>query len=424
MKIVHIAPPWLAIPPQNYGGTEAVLYNLIEEQVAQGHDVTLCAPADAQTSAKVVPLLSHSLIGAGIPWQAHLKAYYYLQKSVKYIQKYTFDIVHTHLSSASDMYLFPLMADIEIPHIMTLHSRFPFDRAGPWTGEADKLYMEWALTVPMVAISEQARAEVPYALNFIGVVHHGLPLEKFTLLDAQPEGYFAWLGRMMPEKGAHLAIEAAHLADVPLVLAGNVDPHMPESVDYFERLIKPQLDGERVRYIGPVNMPQKVALLSHARGFLNPITWEEPFGMVMIEAMASGCPVIAFARGAAPEIVVHGQSGFLVHDVDQMVRYIQRIDELDRKIVRAHAERKFSVQAMTEKYTALYKKVIAAKYRVVTRNMSIPLQTAGSPFSLPAIEAAETRYPTAPAATSGVEAEPLTNDQWVGFDPDTYTRSG
>ena len=137
MKIAHIAPPWISIPPKNYGGTETVLYNLVEEQVAQGHDVTLFAAGDATTSAKLVSFFPHSLLESGVPWQGHLKAYYHLHKAVEYIKDHDFDVVHTHLSSSADMYLFPLMSHLAVPHVMTLHSHFPFDRVQSWTGDAD-----------------------------------------------------------------------------------------------------------------------------------------------------------------------------------------------------------------------------------------------------------------------------------------------
>ncbi len=359
MKIAHIAPPWIAIPPKNYGGTEVVLYNLVEEQVAQGHDVTLFAPGDARTSARLISFFPHSLIGDGVPWQGHLKAYYHLHKAIEYIKSHDFDIVHTHLSSSAEMYLFPLMAHLATPHVMTLHSHFPFDRIYPWKGDADDLYMEWASSVPMVVISEQARAKNVFPLNIAGIVHHGLPMAQFQPTTKQPESFFAWLGHFMPAKGPHIAIEAAQKAGVPLVLAGTIDKHVQASVDYFEQEIKPHIDGKQIKYIGPVNMQQKVDLLSRARGFLNPIQWEEPFGMVMIEAMAVGCPVIAFRRGAVPEIVVDGQSGFLVNNVDEMVQAIAHIDELDREVVRAHVERHFTSSIMAQKYTKVYKKVIA-----------------------------------------------------------------
>ena len=366
MKIAHIAPPWIAIPPKNYGGTEIVLYNLIEEQVEQGHDVTLLAPGDARTSAKLISFFPHALIDAGVPWQGHLKAYYHLHKAVEYIKDHNFDIVHTHLSSSADMYLFPLTAQLVTPHVMTLHSHFPFDHVQSWTGDADDFYMQWISSVPMIVISEHVRAARTFPLHVAGVVHHGLPMARFQPTVKQPEEFFVWLGRFVPEKGSHLAISAAKKAGVPLVLAGTIDQHVQESVDYFEHVIKPHIDNQQIKYVGPVHMEQKIDLLSRARGLLNPIQWEEPFGMVMIEAMAVGCPVIAFARGAAPEIVAHQRSGFLVQDVNEMAHSISIIDELDRMVVRAHVEQHFTAHAMAEKYTQVYERIIASSARNVT----------------------------------------------------------
>ena len=362
MKIAQIAPPWLRIPPKNYGGTENVLYSLIEAQVAQGHDVTLFAPGDARTSAKLVSFIPRSLIEDGIPWTMHLKAYYHLHKAVEQIKEQSFDIVHTHLSSSSDMYIFPLTASLATPHVTTLHSNFPFDRderTGK-IGDADAYYMEWAPAIPTIAISESARKEegANFPLNFIGVVHNGISIRDYYRVKAPGGDYFVWLGRFMPEKGAHLAIEAAKRAKVPLILAGTIDRYSKESMNYFHQVIKPQIGTEQISYIGPVNTNQKMQLLSRARGFLNPIEWEEPFGMVMIEAMSQGCPVISFARGAAPEIVADQVSGFLVHTLDEMVERIPQIDAIDRDAVRMHFERNFSARVMAEKYTKVYKQVI------------------------------------------------------------------
>ncbi len=363
MRIAQIAPPWLPIPPKNYGGTENVIYQLVEEQVAQGHDVTLFAPGDAKTSARLVSFFPRSLIEVGLPWSMHLKAYYHLHKAVEYIKEQSFDIVHTHLSSSSDMYIFPLTANLATAHVATLHSTFPFDRdpRSNRTGDADKYYMDWAPSVPVIAISESARAQVPFPLNFAGVVYHGLRMEDFPFSQRQKGDYFVWLGRFMPEKGAHLAIEAAKRAHVPLVLAGIIDRHVKESMDYFEGVIKQQVGTDQITYVGPVNMKQKIKLLGRARGFLNPIEWEEPFGMVMIEAMALGCPIITFARGAAPEIVIDGVTGFLVSSVDEMARCIPHIDEIDRAEVRRHVERHFSARVMAGKYIEIYRRVIAMR---------------------------------------------------------------
>jgi len=356
MKIAQIAPPWLSIPPKNYGGAEVVIYNLIEEFVSQGHDVTLFAPGDARTSAKLVSFFPKSLIERGVPWSAHLKAYYHLYKSLEHANE--FDIVHTHLSSSSDLYIFPLTASLTTPHVTTLHSRFPFDRVNTWTGDADYLYMEWAPYVPMIAISESARAEVPHKLNFVGVVPHGLMMEQFRPTGRKRGDFFVWLGRFVPDKGVHLAIEAAKRAQVPVVLAGTIDRYSQESIHYFQQVIKPLIDEKQIRYVGPVNMKEKISLLSRARGFLNPIEWEEPFGMVMIESMALGCPVISFARGAAPEIIVSGKTGFLVHDLDEMVACIPRIDEIDRDMTRRYVEEHFSAHVMAGQYIEIYEKLV------------------------------------------------------------------
>ncbi len=361
MKIAHIAPPWIRIPPKNYGGTEAVIANLIEEQVVEGHDVTLFAPGDAHTAAQLVSFIPRSLIDSGVPWAGHLKAYYHLHKSVEYIKAHEFDIVHMHLSSSSDMYLFPLTTALKTPHVTTLHSRFPFDRVQSWTGDADDYFKEWFLRAPMVAISENARRDVLYPLNFVGVVYHGLPMNFFKNKVRTPEHYFAWLGRFVPEKGAHLAIRAAKDIGVPLVLAGIVDKHIPEAVAYFEDQIKPYIDGEQIKYIGPVNMKQKISLLSKAQSLLNPIQWEEPFGMVMIEAMAVGCPVISFNRGAAPEIVAQEQSGFLVNTFEEMVECMAHVSEFDRSAIREYVLQNFSIKAMSSRYLRIYESVIAAK---------------------------------------------------------------
>lgn len=376
MKIAQIAPGWFPVPPKDYGGTEVVLYTLIEELIEQGHDVTLYAPGDARTSAKLVSFFPRSLIVSGVPWQAHLKAYYHLKKSVDAVQQGDFDIVHAHLSAPSDLYMFPLMADVKIPHVATLHSRFPFDHLPTgWVGDADPLYMDWASTMPIVAISEHARKEVTYPIDFAGVVYHGLPMGQLRPTKTRRRDYFAWLGRCVPDKGAHLAIQAAKEAGVSLILAGTVDRNIPESVRYFQEYIKPQLDNKQIRYIGPANVKEKINLFSGARAFLNPIEWEEPFGMVMIEAMALGCPVISFIRGAAPELIVDGKTGFLVKDVDAMVRAMKNIDTIDREATRRHVEENFSARVMAKNYTEIYRRIIETGTGAKTANHFQPSHT-------------------------------------------------
>jgi glycosyltransferase involved in cell wall biosynthesis len=359
MKIAQIAPPWIAIPPQIYGNTENVIYSLVEELVNLGHDVTLFAPADAHTSAKRVSFLPKSLITEGIPWQAHLKAYYHLHKSFEYIGEHNFDIVHTHLSSSSDMYIFPLAAMLATPHITTLHSRFPFDRAGDnWIGDADQYFMEWAQHVSLVAISENARRQVSCRANVVGTVYNGLRLQDYKPASPATDDYYVWMGHFTHAKGAHLAIEAAKKAQVPLLLAGIKEQYNRDAMEYYRHLVEPYIDGCQVRYVNPLSPQNKINLLHQARALLYPTEFGEPFGMEMIEAMATGCPVISLAHGSAPEIIIHGQTGFLANDVDEIAAYITRIDEINRQDVRQHIERLFSAKKMSENYLDIYRDVI------------------------------------------------------------------
>jgi glycosyltransferase involved in cell wall biosynthesis len=217
--------------------------------------------------------------------------------------------------------------------------------------------MDWAACVPLVAISESARDQEKLPLNVIDVVYNGIDMSQFPAPSKRRDDYLAWLGRFVPEKGPHLAIEAAKREKIPLVLAGTIDRYKKASVAYFHEQIEPHIDKKHIKYIGPVNLKRKVSLLRRARAFLNPIDWDEPFGMVMVEAMALGCPVISFARGAAPEIVEDGKTGFLVKNLDEMVECLERIDEIDREETRLHVERNFSAQVMAKKYIQVYKNV-------------------------------------------------------------------
>jgi glycosyltransferase involved in cell wall biosynthesis len=359
MKIAQIAPPWIAVPPKDYGGTETVLHCLVEEQVAQGHNVTLIASGDSQTSAHLVPLIKQGLREDGVPWNDYQQELDYLEQALNYVQKHDFDIVHTHVSSGGDMFLFPLLARLQIPHVTTLHSNLPFRSAEVPDEIRNERFVRWTSQVPIVAISEHARQNQGLPLNFIGVVHHGIPLEKDRVLPTQPDDYFLWLGRFVPEKGPHLAIEGAQLAQMPLILAGKITQDTPQIQSYYQDKIQPHLDGQQIRNHGPADAQEKRDLMSHARGFLNPIEWEEPFGMVMIEAMALGCPVISFAHGAAPEIIQDGETGFLVQNLDGMIQAMGRIDEIKREKVQAHVQKHFSCEAMERKYDTIYQQAIS-----------------------------------------------------------------
>src|SRR5437660_5254568 len=247
-----------------------VIYNLVEALVAQGHDVTLFAPGDARTSARQIAFYPKALLEEGVPWRAHLKAYYHLYCAIEQVAENHFDIVHMHLSSATDMYAFPLTDSLATPHVATLHSNFPFDASPGWTGDADQYFLRKFPWLPVVAISESARRNQTWPLNIVGIVYNGIMMSQFPLSKRSRGEHFAWLGRFSPEKGAHLAIEAAKRAHVRLVLAGTIDRSSKERAQYFYEVIKPQVDNDQIRYIGPANMKEKVSLFNRARGFLNP----------------------------------------------------------------------------------------------------------------------------------------------------------
>ncbi|GCF09036.1 glycosyltransferase family 4 protein [Dictyobacter arantiisoli] len=362
MKIAQIAPPWVSLPPQAHGGTENVIYQLVEELVELGHEVTVFAPADAHTAAKQVSFIPKSLLTEGVPWQANLKAYYHLHKSLEYVAEHDFDVVHTHLSSSSDMYIFPLATMLTTPHVTTLHAYFPFDRTTDnWIGDADHYFMEWANHVSLVAISENARRRVSHTTGFVGTVHNGLRLDQYTPTAPSAGDYFVWLGHFTYENGAHLAIEAAKCAGVPLLLAGVKEQYNRDAMEYYRHLVKPSIDGVQIRTVRLASTRDRINLLRQARGLLHPIQWDEPFGMALIEAMATGCPVISLARGAAPELIDHGHSGFLAHNLHEMIAYIKHIDEIQREDVRDHAEQYFSSRIMAEKYLHIYTNEIAAR---------------------------------------------------------------
>jgi glycosyltransferase involved in cell wall biosynthesis len=380
MKIAQVAPPWIAIPSQQYGGAENVIYYLVEELQALGHEVTLFAPADARTSARQVSFISRSLLNESDPWQANLKAYYHLHKSLEYIAEHDFDIVHTHLSTSGDMYIFPLAAELATPHVTTLHSQFPCNRTVDyWTDNANGHFMEWIQRIPLVTISESARSHLQIGAHCIDTIHYGIPTAEPTTEDLQDEGqvgeYFVWMGRFTYEFGAHLAIEAARNAGVPLVLVGTKEPDNRDAMHYYRHMVEPFLDtnkpgarilhqpGQDIRVLGPLAKQPKTALLRHARALLHPVEHEEPSGLLLMEAMAAGCPVITFPHGAAPEVVVQGQTGFIVQDIPNMLRAMKQVATLDRHAIRNYIEHYFSAQAMAQNYQNLYAQIMSTSNR-------------------------------------------------------------
>ncbi len=347
MRIAQIAPLHEAVPPKLYGGTERVVSFLTEELVALGHDVTLFASGDSVTSAKLEPIWPRALrLDPAIrdPIAPHM-----LLMEAARAKADEFDVLHFHM----DYWPFSLFGRQRTPFVTTLHGRLDL-------GELQPIF-DMFPAVPVVSISDSQRRPLPQA-NYVRTVHHGLPANLLTPQPG-PKDYLAFLGRIAPEKGPDRAIRIARACGIPLRIAAKVD-----KVDqgYFDAVIRPMLAGGGVEMIGEINDAQKPAFLSGACGLLMPIDWPEPFGLVMIEAMACGTPVIAFNRGSVPEIVEHGVSGFVVEDETGAMSAVSRLGELSRETVRARFDARFTAKRMAEDYLSIYRS-LAGEQRSVLR---------------------------------------------------------
>ncbi len=341
MRIAQIAPLTEAVPPRLYGGTERVVAYLTEELVAMGHDVTLFASGDSRTSARLRPLSPRALRFDPAVVDV-LSPHLMMMEDVRRVAD-SFDILHFHL----DHWPFSLFTRQPTPFLTTLHGRLDLAQLPP-------IYARFP-GVSVVAISEAQRAPLPQA-NFVATIQHGLPETLLRPLPIRP-GYLAFLGRICPEKAPDRAIEIARRSGITLRIAAKVD-----RVDqrYFEEKIRPLLDQPGIEFIGEIGDHEKAEFLSGALGLLMPIDWPEPFGLVMIEAMACGTPVIAFDRGAVREIVEDGLTGSIVDDVAGAVAAAGRLAGLDRGRIRAEFERRFTARRMAEDYLALYERLAVA----------------------------------------------------------------
>lgn len=341
MRIAQVAPLTESVPPQLYGGTERVVAFLADELVRLGHDVTLFASGDSRTAARLVPVWPRALrlAGAFDSLAPHLLM---LEQVAR--QANDFDVVHFHISQ----FHFPLARRLPVAHLTTLHGRLDIPELPP-------LYAEFA-DVPITSISAAQRAPLPKA-GWIGTVYHGLPLDLLTF-QPQPGTYLAFIGRISREKRVDRAIEIATACAVPLRIAAKVDPADRE---YFERDIRHLLDNPLVEFIGEIHEGQKSEFLGGAIALLFPIDWPEPFGLVMIESMACGVPVIAFRGGSVPEVIEDGVTGFVVDTVDEAIDATRKVHTLDRRQCRATFERRFNVTRMAADYVSLYERVIARR---------------------------------------------------------------
>ena len=343
MKIAQVTPLYEAVPPLLYGGTERVIAHLTDSLVNLGHDVTLFASADSRTRAKLVSVRDQAIRLDPTLLRSDLAAHLTLLSEVRR-RAHEFDVIHFH----TDMIHFPLFEDIAEKTITTLHGRLDL-------ADLPNVYRRWR-SFPLVSISDDQRRFLPSA-NWIGTVHHGMPIDLHTF-KKEGEGYLAFLGRISPEKRPDRAIEIAKRIGKPLKIAAKVDP-----VDrpYFHEKIEPMINGEPlIEFIGEINDAQKSSFLGAADALLFPIDWPEPFGLVMIEAMACGTPVIAYGCGSVPEIIEHGVTGFIVNSMDEALAAVHSIDQLDRAHIRKRFELRFSANVMARRYLELYSLLPAA----------------------------------------------------------------
>jgi glycosyltransferase involved in cell wall biosynthesis len=344
MRIAQVAPLWECVPPPAYGGIELVVSLLTDELVRRGHEVTLFASGDSTTLAQLESVYPRALRLDDTVKEYGM--YELLNLSRVFEQAGDYDIIHSHVGCAA----LPLSQVVKTPVIHTLH--------GVFTPDARHMFHH-ARQQPYVSISD-AQIEPELGLNIVSTVYNGIDVTKFKFhAQADQPQYLAFLGRMSPEKGPHHAIAIAKATGIPLRMAGKVDPIDRE---FFETQVLPHIDGEFIKFQGEANHAQKNELMGRAVATLFPITWREPFGLVMVEALATGSPVVAMALGSVPEIITHGKVGFQCDTVDQCVEAVKQVGTIDRATCRQHVQDNFSASSMTTGYEAAYRKLLNQQF--------------------------------------------------------------
>ena len=337
MHIAQIAPLTESIPPRLYGGTERVVGNLCDALVQLGHQVTLFAAADARTDAKLIAVRDRSIRLDPAPLKSDVAAHLSMLAEVRR-RAWQFDVMHFHI----DLLHFPVFEHQAHRTVTTLHGRLDLT-------DLEGAYRHWP-QFGLVSISDHQRTPLPF-VNWLATVPHGLPEHQFSFRERPQPGYLAFIGRISPEKRPDVAISIARRAGIPLKIAAKVDK---VDRDYFETRIAPLLDHPLIDYIGEIGDSEKSEFLGNARALLFPIDWPEPFGLVMIEAMACGTPVIAWNRGSVPEVVEHGVTGYIVDSEEEALAALSTIEQLDRHTIRAVFERRFAARTMARSYLDLY----------------------------------------------------------------------
>lgn len=343
LRIAQIAPIWNSIPPNQYGGIERVVYELSEELVRRGHEVTLFATKDSKTSAKLVSVVSDPMSGK-IPWSN--PAYTLFNITNAYKMAKDFDIIHSH----TDFWAFPLAFLSLTPTVHTLHNRLPDDKES----SDYQFYLRYP-DQKLISISNNQRQNLPG--NFIATVYNGVDVNNFSFSEKKGN-YLYWTGRINYSKGAKDAILVAKKLGLPLIFAG---AHKEDNMKFYKEELQPLLNDPLITEVGSLTAEKQRYYYQNALCTLVPIHWEEPFGLVMAESMASGTPVVAYDRGSVPEIVVDGKTGFIVKEedgVDGLVAAIKKIDQIKREDCRRHVEEHFTISKMVDHYLDIYYKSI------------------------------------------------------------------
>lgn len=355
MKIAQVAPIWEKVPPKKYGGTQRIVYNLTEGLIDTGHKVTLFATGDSSTRAKLISIYPRALYRDNISWDNHL--YPTLNYLAAFDRAKEFDLIHCHLDRHTEYLALALAGYIKTPVVFTLHFILPqtADR------QDRRAFLEKFKDLNYISISQSQQKPMP-ELNFVGNVYNGIDISQIKFWPKAGKNLI-FLGRLSPTKGAREAIEIALKTPFNLIIAAKLDKLDKEDFEYYKKYIEPKIDGKKIKYIGEVDAAGKNKLFSQALALLNPIQWDEPFGLVPVEAMAAGVPVVAYSRGAMQEIILDGKTGFLVKNVTDAVKVINKISQIDRSYCRTHVEKNFTTAKMVENYLKIYKKLCGPNIR-------------------------------------------------------------
>jgi glycosyltransferase involved in cell wall biosynthesis len=365
MRIAQVSPLWESVPPRLYGGTERVVSFITDELVRLGHDVTLFASGDSVSTARLEAICPQALRLINGSFNREAPMTLLLERAFSASDE--FDLIHSHL----DFLGFPVARRCPMPVLTTLHGRLDLP-------ELEPVYREFA-DIPLVSISNAQRQPLPWA-NWQATVHHGLPRDLYTFHPRQGQ-YLAFLGRIAPEKCPDQAIAIAKRVGIPLRIAAKVDP---ADRDYFRERIEPLLDHPLVEYVGEITDAEKDEFLGEAYALLAPFDWPEPFGLVFIEALACGTPVLAYRRGSVPEIIDDGITGYICDRLDELATAVERISTIDRRRCRQAFDARFTVERMVQDYLDVYEQTVrnaaASVFHSHTRQAAKPVLTAPGIF--------------------------------------------